>query len=103
MPRREKGLTEVWDLPTRLCHWLVVLLFLVSWRTAESGAMALHYLSGLGMLGLVLFRLVWGFIGGSTARFAHFLRSPAAVLAYLRSPSDPRVRPGHNPLGGYSV
>jgi cytochrome b len=99
----KKSAVKVWDAPTRLFHWLIVFLVALSWRSAESGAMDWHYLSGLTALGLVLFRLIWGVIGGSTARFSHFLRSPSAVLAYRRRPADARVAPGHNPIGGYSV
>lgn len=94
---------RVWDVPTRLFHWLVVLSFVVSWRSAESHAMEIHYISGTVMLGLILFRLIWGVIGGSTARFASFVRSPARVIAYLQTSDDAGRAPGHNPLGAYSV
>ena len=93
---------KVWDLPTRLFHWLIVLLAGFSWWSAEAGHMDWHYRSGLAALVLLVFRLLWGFIGGSTARFSQFLRSPGAVLAYLREPAGP-LRGGHNPLGAYSV
>ncbi len=93
---------RVWDSPTRLFHWLLVGLFGFSWWSAETTAMEWHVLSGLTLLGLIAFRLIWGFIGGSTARFAQFVRSPVSVLAYLRSDAAP-ARAGHNPLGGYSV
>lgn len=65
--------------------------------------MDLHRLSGSILLGLIAFRLIWGFIGGSTARFGNFLRSPARVFAYLRSDGQGPRAPGHNPVGGYSV
>ena len=98
---------RVWDLPTRLLHWLVVALVGFSWGAAAYGKMDLHRLSGLVLLGLVTFRLIWGFIGSNTARFGNFLRSPADVIAYLRSDSSgthkPGQKPGHNPIGGYSV
>ncbi|MCB2074403.1 MAG: cytochrome b/b6 domain-containing protein [Novosphingobium sp.] len=94
---------KVWDAPTRLFHWLIALLVFVSWRSAESGAMDWHYISGVSALALLLFRLVWGLIGGSTARFSHFVRSPSAALDYLRDPAQVKGSPGHNPLGGYSV
>lgn len=95
---------KVWDVPTRLFHWAIVFFFVLSWRSAESGAMDWHYLSGLIALGLVLFRLIWGVIGSSTARFTHFVRPPGAALAYLRGPADAPVKTvGHNPVGGYSV
>lgn len=92
---------RVWDLPTRLFHWIIVISLGLSWWTAENDAMDWHRTFGLVALGLILFRLIWGLVGGSTARFSSFLRSPASVIAYLRSPG-PR-RPGHNPLGAYSV
>jgi cytochrome b len=97
---------RVWDIPTRLFHWLLVILIGFSWGAAEYGKMDLHRLSGSVLLGLVAFRLVWGVIGSNTARFGSFLRSPAAVFAYLRSDSSarrPGHKPGHNPVGGYSV
>jgi len=93
----------VWDAPTRLFHWLLVGLIGFSWWSARAHEMDWHRLSGISVLGLLVFRLIWGFVGGSTARFARFVRSPIAVLAYLgRSPAA-AVRKGHNPLGGYSV
>lgn len=94
---------KVWDLPTRLFHWLIVLLVGFSWWSAETGRMDWHYKSGMMILNLVAFRIVWGLIGGSTARFANFIKSPTVVLAYLRRPKDAPQEVGHNPLGGYSV
>jgi cytochrome b len=94
---------KVWDLPTRLFHWLIVLLVGFSWWSAETGHMDWHYRSGLSALILLTFRLLWGFFGGSTARFSQFTRSPGAVLAYLRGPTGSSHSAGHNPLGGYSV
>lgn len=94
---------RVWDIPTRLFHWLLVGLFCFSWWSAENGLMDWHRLSGSAMLGLIAFRLIWGLIGSNTARFAAFLKSPAKVLAYMRSSSSEHRSPGHNPVGGYSV
>jgi len=94
---------KVWDLPTRLFHWSIVLLVGFSWWSAETGRMDWHYRAGLAALVLLTFRLIWGFAGASTARFGNFLRSPAAVIAYLRRPKASIHAPGHNPLGGYSV
>jgi cytochrome b len=93
---------KVWDLPTRLFHWLIGLLVGFSWWSAETGEMEWHYRSGLTALILLVFRIVWGFVGGSTARFGQFVRSPAAVIGYVRGPAAP-AKAGHNPLGGYSV
>jgi cytochrome b len=94
---------RVWDIPTRLFHWLLVALVGFSWGAAEYGKMDLHRLSGSVLLGLVAFRLIWGLNGSNTARFGSFLRSPAAVIAYMRSDSSAARKPGHNPVGGYSV
>ena len=74
-----------------------------SWWSAEVRLMDWHRLSGTLVLALVLFRLCWGFIGGSTARFGQFVRSPGRVIAYLRPGSAAPHKAGHNPLGGYSV
>lgn len=94
---------RVWDLPTRLFHWLLVIAVAFAWISAENGLMDWHRRAGLTVLGLVVFRLVWGLIGGSTARFAGFVTSPARALEYLRAGSAAPQRAGHNPLGGYSV
>lgn len=94
----------LWDLPTRIVHWALVVLLLVSWLSGGEN-MQLHRWSGYGVLGLLVFRLWWGVAGGSTARFSQFLAGPATTLAYMRtlgrrSASD---APGHNPLGAWSV
>lgn len=93
---------RVWDLPTRAFHWLIAVLVFVSWGAAEWHNMELHYLSGLTILGLLAFRLLWGLFGSSTARFASFVRGPAALRAHL-SGSGEGGRAGHNPLGALSV
>lgn len=94
---------KVWDLPTRLFHWLIVAVLAFSWWSAENHRMDLHYISGLIALGMIVFRLLWGFIGGSTARFAQFVRGPGAVIAHVRGTRVGPVRGGHSPLGGVSV
>ena len=93
---------KVWDIPTRLFHWLLVALFAFSWWSAENDEMAWHYRSGIVLVSLLVFRVIWGFVGGSTARFARFVKSPGKVLAYLRQ-QDAAPPLGHNPVGGYSV
>ena len=92
---------RVWDLPTRIVHWSMVLLFAFSWWTAEKGELEWHRWSGYSLTALVLFRFYWGFFGGSTARFSQFLRGPRAVASYLRGASI--AVPGHNPVGAWSV
>src|SRR5688572_21899245 len=90
----------VWDVPTRLFHWLLVLLIAFSWWSADSRRMDWHRYSGYAVLGLLAFRILWGFAGSSTARFAGFVRSPAATLRYLRGE---KAGVGHNPLAAWSV
>jgi cytochrome b len=92
---------RVWDLPTRLAHWSFVVGVVFSWWTAETGRLEWHRWSGYTLLGVVLFRLYWGFFGSSTARFSQFVRGPRAIAAYLRG-TWPNA-PGHNPLGALSV
>src|SRR5215471_5518863 len=75
----------VWDAPTRLFHWSVVVLIFVSWLSADQGYMRVHLWSGLTLLVLLLFRIGWGFAGATTARFSNFLHAPAKIIAYLRS------------------
>lgn len=96
---------SVWDLPIRLGHWLMVLLVATSWWTAENHQMEFHRYSGYALLGLLVFRVYWGFAGSSTARFAAFVRGPRKTWAYIRSPAAGVAAgpAGHNPLGGWSV
>ena len=95
---------RIWDGPTRVFHWALVVLLLVSWLTAGEN-MQVHRWSGYGVIGLLVFRLWWGVAGGSTARFASFLKGPKATLAYARTLGSrtPHGAPGHNPLGAWSV
>jgi cytochrome b len=94
-------LVRLWDRPVRSVHWTMVLLVALAWWAVETGHMAWHYRFGDALLGLLLFRLIWGFVGSSTARFASFVRGPRQVLRYLRG--DRRHTHGHNPLGALSV
>ncbi|HEY0938839.1 MAG TPA: cytochrome b/b6 domain-containing protein [Steroidobacter sp.] len=94
---------QVWDWPVRLTHWLFVLCIAVSWWSAEEHEMEWHQYSGYTLLGLLIFRIYWGFVGSSSARFSHFLRGPAGVMAYLRESREAQRDAGHNPLGGWSV
>ena len=94
---------RVWDLPTRLFHWALVACVLGSFVTVKVGGlwMAWHVRFGLIILGLIVFRIIWGFCGPRYARFTQFVHGPRYVLAYLRG-----IRPhyaGHNPLGALSV
>jgi cytochrome b len=97
---------RVWDLPTRLMHWAIVVLVAVSWWTHQSDHMDWHRISGYTLLGVLVFRIYWGFAGATTARFSSFVRGPRAFVRYAgklfdRSHSAPVL--GHNPMGGWSV
>jgi len=92
---------RVWDVPTRLFHWLLVTGFAFAWWSGETGRLEWHRWNGYVLLGLVVFRLYWGFFGSSTARFSGFLRGPRTITNYLRGAWAPEA--GHNPLGALSV
>ena len=96
---------KVWDAPVRLVHWLLVFLVAFSWWTAEEGEMQWHYWSGLTIVGLLVFRVYWGFAGPETARFSRFIKGPGAILGYASKLFRPNYRGafGHNPLGALSV
>jgi len=96
---------RVWDAPTRLFHWAIVVLVAVSYGSQLAGNMQLHFLSGYTLLTLLLFRLVWGFVGSETARFGRFLTSPLTGLRHLRQlgrrGADNQI--GHTAAGGWMV
>ena len=97
----EHGLAPVWDLPTRLFHWSIVVLIAFSWWSSEEAFEPWHFWSGYAILFLLLFRILWGLVGSSTARFASFVRGPVAVLRYLQTGHWPLA--GHSPVGALSV
>ncbi len=90
----------VWDLPIRLVHWLLAALIAFSWWSAEYNHTDWHIWSGIMILTLLVFRLLWGFFGSSTARFASFVPGPAQLMRYLRGDWSGM---GHTPLGALSV
>jgi cytochrome b len=90
----------VWDLPVRLVHWLLAGLIAFSWWSVHHHHTDWHIWSGCAILTLLIFRLLWGFVGSSTARFANFVRGPRPVADYLRSRWSGT---GHTPLGALSV
>jgi cytochrome b len=96
---------RVWDLPTRLFHWLLAAAVIGLVATGYIGGALIDWHARLGysVLTLVLFRLVWGFVGGHWSRFRSFLYAPSSVVAYLRGKSHPDHLVGHNPLGAGSV
>ena len=98
-------LIKVWDLPTRLFHWILVLVLLTSVYTGLDGGfeeMDYHKLSGYTVLTLILFRLSWGFISKGNAGFSKFIVGPSKIRAYLKGGMKEEST-GHNPLGGLSV
>jgi cytochrome b len=100
-------LVKVWDAPVRLFHWALVLLFAFMFFTGKAGSdwMDWHMRTGYAILALVLFRIIWGFVGSHYARFSSFLAGPAACIECLRhlARREPSPYPGHNPLGGWMV
>ena len=98
---------RVWDLPVRLFHWTLVILMATSYFSGRAGGdwMKFHFWSGYAILTLLLFRIAWGFVGSTTARFSDFVKGPSAAfrhLAELAGADRPRDA-GHNPLGGAMV
>ncbi len=93
---------RLWDLPTRVFHWSLVLAVSVAVITGELGGawMEVHGKAGLAIVGLVTFRIVWGFVGSTHARFLSFMPTPSKVFAYLQGRWQ---GVGHNPLGALSV
>lgn len=98
---------KVWDVPVRLFHWVLVLLFAFMFFSGKSGSewIEWHMRAGYAILALLLFRLMWGFAGSTYARFSSFLAGPSACLACLRHLMLRKPSPyaGHNPLGGWMV
>ena len=96
---------RVWDLPTRLFHWALVacIVGLTVTGYTGGGAMEWHARIGYAVLTLLLFRLVWGLVGGHWSRFSNFIYSPRSVMNYLRGRAHPDHLIGHNPLGAGSV
>ena len=96
----------IWDLPVRLFHWLLVVAIAGSWYTSEQGSELIdyHMLFGYLIMGLVLFRVIWGVVGTKHARFSQFYPSPTRIKGYLRSGSEQgNSFAGHNPLGSLAV
>ncbi|MDP3700543.1 MAG: cytochrome b/b6 domain-containing protein [Hylemonella sp.] len=96
-------LVRIWDLPTRLFHWLLVLCVIGLVTTAQLGYMEWHFRLGYATLTLLIFRLLWGLFGGRWSRFAGFLYSPITLWRYVRGEGDPMHSVGHTPTGALSV
>ncbi len=91
----------IWDLPTRLFHWILVIACATAWITYELGEMEYHSWCGYTVLTLILFRIVWGFWGSVHSRFADFITHPKAAIHYMQGRLP--VKAGHSPLGGAAV
>ena len=94
---------RVWDLPLRIFHWGLLACIVAMVVTASMGMMELHFLCGYTILSLLLFRVMWGFVGGYWGRFSSFVPGPRRLLAYLRGEAPATAEVGHNPLGALSV
>lgn len=103
----EKSTSRIWDIPIRLYHWVLLALVALSIYTGESGGfneMDYHMLAGYSIIALLMFRVIWGFVGTYHARFVNFIK-PGAIPEYLKGQQHPgKPKPGgHNPLGALSV
>jgi cytochrome b len=103
--QKNHAITRVWDLPTRIFHWALafsVICLLIS-GFAGGDFMPWHYRFGYCVLTLLLFRLIWGVVGGKWSRFTSFIYTPSSIIRYLKGHGDPLHSVGHNPLGAFSV
>jgi cytochrome b len=105
LPDRRKLRVRVWDLPTRLFHWLLLAGVVTAFISVKLGgnAMIWHGRAGTFVLSLLIFRLIWGFVGSPTARFHSFVKGPKAVWLYIQGRTVTPAFVGHNPLGALSV
>jgi cytochrome b len=96
---------RIWDLPTRFFHWALLLCVVGLVTTGKIGNewMVWHFRLGYCVMTLLLFRIIWGFVGGKWSRFASFIYAPGSVIAYLKGQGKPEHSAGHNPLGFASV
>lgn len=98
---------RIWDPALRIFHWALAVLVVSNWLLGKIGPsdMTLHFWLGYAVIGLLVFRLVWGFVGPAPARFTQFIRGPRAVLGYAREMvrSRPSHWPGHSPVGALAV
>ena len=107
MADHEDGPKEapVWDRPTRIFHWILVVLVVVCYLSGRNGRFDIHIPAGQALLVLVAARIIWGFAGSASSRFRAFIRPPHEIAAYLPTllRREPDGRAGHNPLGGLAV
>ncbi|MCF6280620.1 MAG: cytochrome b/b6 domain-containing protein [Candidatus Polarisedimenticolaceae bacterium] len=103
MPSSKTAL--VWNLPVRLFHWGVVCCFITAWSTLDSRYLDIHIFSGYSTMGLLLFRILWGWLGGPYARFSDFSFTGHEVLSHFKETMKGRPKPfiGHNPAGSWAI
>lgn len=98
---------KLWDFPVRLFHWALVIAIVTAWWTNRQVMIDIHAIAGYSVLALVIFRIIWGFVGSSNARFASFLAGPGKVLGYATKIPNGTMADltyaGHNPAGGWMV
>lgn len=96
---------KVWDVYLRLFHWLLALCIIVSFVSVRMDEMEIHFISGHVILALIIFRILWGFVGSRTALFSSFIKGPKATWRYLKTSDSPEFKPmiGHSPIAALSV
>ena len=101
---KRAGRIRVWDTAVRIGHWMLVALFAVAYLSGELDG-DVHPYSGYGVLGIIAFRLLWGFVGSGYSRFAEFLPTPQKLMVYLGSLANgkPQYHVGHNPAGAVAI
>lgn len=106
MRSKSQNLTRVWDLPTRVFHWTLVVMFALAFLTGDDDHWALfHITAGYTIASLLVFRLIWGYAGTRHARFSDFVKPPREIMQYLRElvGGTTQACAGHNPAGGVSI
>ncbi len=101
---KNENTIQVWDILIRTFHWSLVVSFVIAYFTAEEENIW-HIYSGYAVLGLIIFRVIWGLIGSKYARFGNFIYSPGVVIQYIKELIEKRPKHyvGHNPAGGYMI
>lgn len=107
MAQRPAQRERIWDPALRAFHWALAVLVIANWLLGKIGPadMTLHFWLGYGVIGLLVFRLIWGIVGPAPARFGQFMRGPRAILAYVAEMMQPQPSnwPGHSPVGALAV
>lgn len=107
MENKKTHKTEVWDVYIRIFHWLLTFFVLTSFISIKFfDSLYVHFISGHCIVGLLVFRLIWGLVGSETARFKNFIKGPAAILKYIKSLADGKKHKasyGHSPIAALSV